>query len=137
MRQRIVISIVVAVIFGALAWAMTLENETVFIYPEVKSEVVKIKKIELVKQLVPICACESTGNKNKTPTHFDSKGNVLLGKINPNDTGLCQINVKIHKKDIAKLGLDVFKESDNIIFANWLYARDGLKPWAWSKACWQ
>lgn len=134
MKRFIVWAIAIGVVAILLSWAATVENVTTYTYPQVKAEV---KKIELVKALVPICACESTGNKYKKPTHFDSKGNVLQGKINPADTGLCQINVKIHKKEFEKMGLDVRKESDNIIFANWLYANEGTTPWDWSKHCWQ
>ena len=94
-------------------------------------------KVELRKELIPICACESTGDKNKEPTHYDKDGNVLLGKINPKDTGICQINLTAHKKQADKMGLDLFKESDNIIYANWLYAKEGSKPWNWSRNCWK
>lgn len=138
--KRFIVWAGIGIIVILLSWAMTLENESVYYFPEVKSEEVKkeeVKKIELLKELVPICACESTGNKNKKPVHVDRKGNVLLGVINPADTGLCQINVKIHKKDIEKMGLDVRKEEDNIKFANWLYANQGPTPWDWSKHCWQ
>lgn len=134
MRRFIVWAIGIGIIIILLGWAITLENATIHVFEEVEASVIKI---ELKKELVPICACESTGNKYGKPTHFDKDGNVLLGVINPYDTGMCQINVKIHKDTIERLGLDVTKEIDNIIFANWLYERDGSTPWNWSKPCWK
>ena len=98
---------------------------------------IKAEKVELRKELIPICACESTGRKDGTPTQFDAEGNVLRGKINPSDTGMCQINLDAHGAELKAMGLDAEKEQDNIIFANWLYSKEGSKPWDWSKNCWQ
>lgn len=93
-------------------------------------------KIELLPELVPICACESTGDRNGTPTHYDANGNVLRGRVNPDDVGMCQINLYHHQKTAESLGLDLFKEQDNIIYANVLYTEQGPKPWEWSRDCW-
>lgn len=95
-------------------------------------------KVELRKELVPICACESTGSKKGTPTHYEKDGvTVLRGKINDSDTGICQINLMYHEKKAKKMNLDLFKEEDNIVFANHLYSTEGSKPWVWSKLCWE
>lgn len=139
MRQRIVIAIVVGAILAGLTWAMTLENETTFYYPEVKAEVaqIKIEKVELLKPLVRICTCES-GQGTGQPQHYNVRtGEVLRGVKNSKDIGMCQINLFWNGAEAEKMGLDLFKESDNIKFANYLYSTQGSKPWDWSKSCWQ
>lgn len=95
---------------------------------------------KLVPQLIPVCSCESTGKWNGTPTQFDKNGKVLHGKVNPNDIGMCQINMEAkngHLAQTKKLGLDVYTEAGNIAYANYLYAKNGLKDWGWSKHCWK
>ena len=94
------------------------------------------KIAQLRPELVPICACESTGNMNEKPTHFNPDGSVKRGKINPLDIGICQINLRWNGDTAARMGMDLFKESDNIRFANWLYGQKGSAPWNWSKSCW-
>lgn len=91
----------------------------------------------LLKELVPICACESTGSKYKTPTHYEADGTVKRGKINKLDIGICQINLKYHESSATKMGLDLFKKGDNITYANYLYKKQGSTPWNWSRECWQ
>ena len=89
--------------------------------------------------LVPICTCES-GQGSGEPQHFDLKtGGVLHGKINPNDIGMCQVNVEPrngHIQAATKMGLDVYTENGNIQYSNWLYREYGLTPWNSSKSCW-
>lgn len=92
---------------------------------------------KLRKELIPVCSCESTGNKNGIPTQYDSKGNLLLGRENPSDRGMCQINLDAHGIELEKLGIDVDTEEGNVEFANILYDREGLTPWSWSKSCWE
>ncbi len=128
---------------AVVIWALTWTNTETYIYepvPKIEAVEVKaeIKKPQLRKELVPICACESTGNKYGVPTQFKKDGvTVLLGKVNPKDIGMCQINLTANGATAKKMGLDVFKESDNIIFANWLFSKKGSQPWNWSKHCWQ
>lgn len=93
------------------------------------------KIVTLLPELIPICACESTGSATGTPTHF-RKGKVIQGKINPLDTGICQINLHYHQADAIKMGLDLWKEQDNIRYANYLYEKQGSQPWNWSRSCW-
>lgn len=95
-------------------------------------------KAVLRPELVPICSCESRQGKNGTPTHYEADGvTVLRGRENPDDVGICQINLYYHEAPATKMGLDLFKEEDNITYANWLYAKEGSTPWNWSKTCWQ
>lgn len=87
------------------------------------------------QELKEICACESMGQPDIEPQHFDADGNVLRGRINPDDTGACQINAYFHKETAESMGLNLEKEKDNIAYAHWLYEQQGAQPWSWSKHC--
>lgn len=88
--------------------------------------------------LVPICACESTGNPNITPTHYEKDGvTVRRGRENNLDVGICQVNLYWHENEATRLGLDLMVEADNITYANRLYEQKGVIPWGWSSRCWQ
>jgi len=90
----------------------------------------------LLPALLPICSCESAGSPTATPRQFDDEGNVLHGKIDPDDIGSCQINARYHLKEAEKLSYDIYTEAGNINYANWLYLKEGTKPWLHSKKCW-
>lgn len=93
---------------------------------------VNIPKTTLNPILIPICTCESGLH------HFEADGiTVKRGRVNPNDVGICQINLTYHQAQAEKMGLDLLKEEDNIKYANWLYEQSGTTPWNWSKSCWQ
>ena len=77
-----------------------------------------------------IAKCES-GDK-----HFDKDGSVLRGVVNKQDIGRYQVNLKYHGKQAEKLGLDLFLEEDNEAYAIYLYQKQGLIPWRYSKSCW-
>lgn len=94
------------------------------------------QEIRLLPGLIPICACESTGSATGKPTHWNKDGTVKHGKINPQDIGMCQINERWNGKTAEKMGLNIYKEQDSIIFANYLYTTRGSQPWNWSKPCW-
>jgi len=101
-------------------------------------EVVLATPPALVEMLKPVCSCESVGTPDGEPQHFERDGvTVLTGRHNPRDVGMCQINLDAHEETIEAMGLDVFKRDDNIEYANWLYSTQGLKPWVYSKPCWQ
>lgn len=103
-------------------------------------EIIKLevkKQVELLPELVPICACESTGNKNGVPRQFYDDGTLVVGKIDPDDRGACQINRRYHGAQATKMGLDIDTEEGNILYANWLYEQQGNTPWKWSASCWQ
>lgn len=142
MKRSIVWAIVIGSIIGGISWAITLENETVYHYPQVKAEKIEEKvepKIEvetLRKELVKICTCESGQGTGKPQQYNILTGEVLRGVKNPKDIGMCQINLFWNGAEAEKMGLDLFKESDNIKFANYLYTKQGAEPWNWSKGCW-
>lgn len=137
MRRYIVWAIVIGIIITSLAWAMTLENETVYVFPVESKKIEKDEKVELRKELIKICTCES-GQGTGKPQQFNIlTGEVLRGVKNPKDIGMCQINLYWNGATAEAMGLDLFKESDNITFANWLYQKQGSTPWNWSKSCWE
>lgn len=83
-----------------------------------------------------ICSCESTGQPNNEPRQFNTDGSVVKGKINPLDTGACQVNLKYHEAASEKFGYDLFTRDGNISYANHLYQEQGTQPWSWSRGCW-
>jgi len=83
-----------------------------------------------IPMLVKICKAES-GNKQ-----FNSKGDVLRGKVNPSDIGYCQINEYIHNDEARRLGLDIYTEQGNKDYAVVLFLREGSAPWNSSKVIW-
>lgn len=101
-----------------------------------QERVVDYPYLKLRKELIPVCSCESNGKPNGIPTHYEQDGiTVLRGKLNNDDIGMCQINLKWHKEVSIKMGLDLFKEEDNIIYANFLFDTRGFKDWGWSNHC--
>lgn len=93
--------------------------------------------VTLPNELRRICSCESTGSPNNEPRHYDENGNVLRGRINPDDIGKCQINLFYHGERAADLDIDLFTEEGNERFALLLYNEQGSQPWYWSRSCWQ
>lgn len=136
--------ITAGVVIGIIAlgiWAMTWTNTTDYKIEEIKSVEVEEKVVEkkpiLLKELIKICTCESGQGTGKPQQYNIRTGEVLRGEINSQDIGMCQINLFWNGETAKKMGLDLFKESDNITFANWLYTTQGAEPWNWSKGCWQ
>jgi hypothetical protein len=81
--------------------------------------------------LAEIAKCESQF------THFDKKGNVIRGKVNPKDVGVMQINEDYHDETAKKLGLDIRTIEGNLAYATWLFEKYGSKPWVHSSKCWK
>ena len=77
-----------------------------------------------------IAKCESGSRQ------FNSDGSVLRGKINSKDIGKFQINLTYHGEAAKKMGLDLFTERGNTLYALYLFRKNGTKDWNWSKSCW-
>ena len=92
--------------------------------------------VVLHPDLMPICACESVGRPDGEPRHYAAGGDVLRGRINPDDIGMRQINRYYHEEDALALGFDIWQREGNVRYANWLYERQGSQPWFWSRHCW-
>lgn len=105
-------------------------------------EIIKLevkKQVELLPELVPICACESSfeGTKYGKPQQFEKDGvTVRYGRVDNDDRGMCQINRRYHGETSKKMGMDIETEEGNILYANWLYEQQGNTPWKWSTPCW-
>jgi hypothetical protein len=92
---------------------------------------------KLLPALVSICTCES-GQGTGKPQQFNiHTGEVLRGKINPKDTGACQINSYWNGATARTHGWDIYTLDGNIRMANWMYKNQGSTPWGWSSACWK
>ncbi len=80
--------------------------------------------------MVDIARCESHMRQ------YDKNGLVIRGEIDSNDVGVMQINERYHKDIATKLGLDLEKLTDNLVYARRLYEKQGSDPWVSSKKCW-
>jgi len=92
--------------------------------------------LNLYPKLQRICACESTGDPDGTPRHYENDGvTVLTGRITPEDIGMCQINTYFWEDRAIELGLDITDPHDNVSMANYIYRKYGAQPWYPSKKC--
>lgn len=137
------VAAVVALAAAALLWPPTEAQSTpetpeTDVYEEIAPEPAPVT---LNPALVPVCACESRQGKYGTPTHYEEDGvTVLLGRENPNDIGMCQINSEPRNGHVVAaeaMGMNIWEEQGNIRYANWLYEQQGLQPWNWSRPCWE
>jgi hypothetical protein len=80
--------------------------------------------------LAQIARCESQYRQ------YDKQGNVLRGVANSYDVGVMQINEMYHLETAKKLGIDIYSIEGNAAYAQYLYEREGAKPWMSSSACW-
>ena len=92
-------------------------------------------------ELVSVCSCEATGRPDNDPTlhHYEpgSTSTLLIGRVNPADRGMCQINMDAHGGTTKQIGMDILNNySDYVAYANHLHERFGLQPWTYSQHCW-
>jgi hypothetical protein len=80
--------------------------------------------------LAKIAFCESTLRQ------VDKGGEILRGKVNPDDVGLMQINEVYHGDKAKALGMDLETVEGNLAYAKHLYDLEGTAPWNASKKCW-
>ncbi len=80
--------------------------------------------------LADIAWCESRMR------HLDKEGNLFRGKVNPSDIGVMQINTYYHEATSTKMDIDLESLSGNLKYAQYLYEKEGTKPWNSSKPCW-
>lgn len=77
-----------------------------------------------------IAYCESRNRQ------FDKNGSVIRGVVNSKDVGIFQINEKYHLSDSKKMGLNIHTVEGNLDYAEYLYEKQGTRPWNSSKPCW-
>lgn len=119
-------------------------TEDIYVTPMVEEVIenpfVEEKHLTLNPDLVPVCSCESIGTPNLDPFdyHYEDDGvTPLIGKINPLDRGMCQINMPAHEKTAVSMGLDILHNIDDYVYySNWLYEQQGYTPWRYSSHCW-
>lgn len=110
---------------------------TTILTPKLKVESGESDGYNWPPELMRICSCESTGRPGNVPRHYDEKtGEVLRGKINQNDVGMCQVNLTYHEAEVSRLGLDLFDPDDHFRYVVRLYESQGSQPWSWSRSCW-
>lgn len=80
--------------------------------------------------LKKVAWCESRNRQ------FEKDGSVFRGKINPQDVGRYQINERFHLDESRRLGYDIYTLKGNTEYAIHIFKSQGLKPWSWSKWCW-
>lgn len=84
--------------------------------------------VRLYPVMESVCTCESG-------RQFHADGTVVRGIVNPQDIGMCQINLKYHGAAADALGYDLFTEEGNIRYTNYLYDQQGTQPWYLSGSC--
>lgn len=94
----------------------------------IKQEIRSVFKEEPEKA-VRVAMCEGIVNGKLDPT-------VVNPTNGSNDTGIFQISMKYHGKEVARQGLDMTNVIDNINYAYQLYKKNGWNDWIWSKPCW-
>lgn len=80
--------------------------------------------------MIQVARCESTFR------HTLKDGSVLVGRVDPADTGVMQINKRYHETTATALGLDLNDIYDNMAYARHLYEKQGTQPWSASAPCW-
>jgi len=80
--------------------------------------------------MAEVAKCESTF------THYQTDGDVIVGRVDNRDTGVMQINTYYHLSTAEALELDLWDFYDNMAYARNLYERQGVQPWSASQPCW-
>jgi hypothetical protein len=80
--------------------------------------------------LAEIAKCESRFRQ------VDKDGQVLRGEVNKSDLGLMQVNEYYHGQKADDLGFDLTTVNGNLAYAEYLYGKEGTKPWSASEKCW-
>ena len=93
---------------------------------QVSAKEVRFIDLPIALQIISV-ECESGG------IHYNKNETVL--KSPTSDYGIMQIN-RIHKEDAKKLGYDIMTPSGNMGWALYLYKKNGLRDWRYSKSCW-
>jgi len=87
-----------------------------------------VKKVN--PSLEKIAWCESGGKQ------FHADGSVVKGRIDSDDTGKFQINLRYHGKAAERMGIDLFTLEGNTAYALYLFNSQGTQPWMASAPCW-
>ena len=66
---------------------------------------------------------------------FDADGTVLLGRVDPRDTGRWQINTYYWGDKAVELGYDIYTEAGNYAMAQHILQVQGESAWSASAPC--
>ena len=80
--------------------------------------------------LAEIARCESTFKQ------IGTNGKIIRGKVNSSDIGIMQINEYYHKAKATSLGYDLYTLEGNLAYGQYLYDKEGSRPWNSSSKCW-
>jgi hypothetical protein len=80
--------------------------------------------------MIEVARCESTFR------HTLEDGSILQGRVDPDDTGVMQINKYFHETTAARMQLDLDDIYHNMAYARYLYETQGTQPWSASMPCW-
>lgn len=81
--------------------------------------------------MVAIASCESEFRQ------YTDAGSVLRGGLGNGMVGVFQIYERIHTRRAATLGHNLSTLEGNLGYAQYLYERQGTKPWRSSRSCWK
>lgn len=116
-------------------WLMTNISKKSYRPLPNKAEIARNMKVMdemgIPPRLKAIILCESDG------IHSNADGSVLQGKVDPDDTGIAQINKRFHLQKSISLGYDIETLEGNLGYALYLFEREGDKPWDSSGRCWR
>lgn len=68
--------------------------------------------------------------------HHGKDGKILRGEIDSDDIGVMQINTRYHQEKADELNIDIYSLQGNLIYAEYLYEKQGTRPWNASRTCW-
>lgn len=80
--------------------------------------------------MAQVARCESTFR------HTLADGSVLRGRVDNDDLGVMQINLRYHATQAEELGIDLYDIEGNLAYARYLYEKKGTQPWNASAPCW-
>lgn len=106
------------------------KKEEIIISEAQTTEEVIRERFKDIPILAEISKCESRF------IQFDLDGSIHRGRVNSNDVGAMQINTYYHLETSKKLGYDIFTLEGNMDYAEYLYKKEGTRPWSASKPCW-
>ena len=153
-KKRLILGTIIAYGMAVASTIVTIPNVAIELNADIQTQTIEIQETGLIDKnnqtktqktvemevrkyfkdipiLAEVARCESHF------THINpATGNVIRGKINPNDVGVMQINEHYHNKTAEKMGLDLKNFDDNMAYARYLYKREGTRPWKASSACW-
>jgi hypothetical protein len=80
--------------------------------------------------LADIAWCESRMR------HLGKDGEIFRGKVNDKDIGVMQINTYYHGENAEELDINLYSLNGNLAYAQYLYDKEGTRPWLSSSPCW-